>query len=345
MNLLGRTEKELREIVHTIGEEPFRGSQLYQDIYQRQKKNIQSMSILPGKLRTKLGEMCTIDMPRVHQVKTSIDGTSKLLLALRDNEFVETVVIPDSSRVTLCISSQVGCGVGCPFCLTAQMGLTRNLGVGEILGQVMVAIRQGYLGTKNCNIVFMGMGEPLYNYKRVMKAFHLMIDQKGMGLSKRRITVSTSGVVPVLERMIEEPLLPNLAISLNATTEKMRDQLIPINRRWPMRSLLDCCRRLPLGPKRSITFEFVLLRGLTDSDNDARRLVRLLRGIRSKINLIPYNPNPGLPYQRPSDRRIASFRRILTDHHLPVFVRRTRGADISAACGQLAHLQQGGGHG
>ena len=345
MNLLGRTEKELREMVHMMGEESFRGSQLYQNIYQRQEKDIQSMSSLPGKLRTKLGETCIIDMPRVHQVKTSIDGTRKLLLVLRDNEFVETVVIPDSSRVTLCISSQVGCGVGCPFCLTAQMGLTRNLRVGEILGQIMTAIRQGYLGGKTCNIVFMGMGEPLYNYKRVMKAFHLMIDQKGMGFSKRRITVSTSGVVPVLERMIKEPLLPNLAISLNATTEKMRDQLIPINRRWPMRSLLDCCRRLPLGPKRSITFEFVLLRGLTDSDNDARRLVRLLRGIRSKINLIPYNPNPGLPYQRPSDRRIASFRRILTDHHLPVFVRRTRGADISAACGQLAHLQQEVSHG
>jgi 23S rRNA (adenine2503-C2)-methyltransferase len=345
INLLGRTEKELRGIVHAMGEEPFRGSQLYQNIYQRQEKDIQSMSSLPGKLRTKLGAMHTIDMPRVHRVETSIDGTRKLLLALRDNEFVETVVIPDSSRVTLCISSQVGCGVGCPFCLTAQMGLTRNLGVGEILGQVMIAIRQGYLGSKTCNIVFMGMGEPLYNYKRVMKSFHLMIDQKGMGLSKRRITVSTSGVVPVLERMIEEPLLPNLAISLNATTEKMRDRLIPINRRWPMRSLLDCCRRLPLGPKRCITFEFVLLRGLTDTDNDARRLVRLLRGIRCKINLIPYNPNPGLPYQRPSDHRIASFRRILTDHHLPVFVRRTRGDDISAACGQLAHLEQEISHG
>ena len=339
LNLLGKTEAELREIARAMGEKPFRGSQLYQSIYQRQESDIESMSNLSAGLRAQLAAACVIQMPTVHRVDTSSDGTRKLLYRLQDDTFVETVVIPDDGRVTLCISSQVGCDVGCPFCLTAQMGLTRNLKAGEIVGQVLVAIRQGYVGAHSFNIVFMGMGEPLYNYKQLMRAFRLMVDPDGMRLSRRRITISTSGVLPVLERMMDEPLLPNLAISLNATTEKMRDQLIPLNRRWSMRSLLACCRRFPLEPRRRMTFEYVLLKGLTDSNADARRLLTLLEGIRCKVNLIPYNPNPGLPYQRPSDRRVASFRKILTDHHLTVFVRRTRGVDISAACGQLAHLE------
>ena len=340
MNLLGKNRKELVEIVRGMGDKSFRGKQLYHLLYRRRERSFSHMSELPAAFRTSLSEQFQIDLPRLQQRSESGDGTVKLLFRLQDDQFVETVVIPEEDRTTLCISSQVGCDVGCTFCLTAQMGFTRNLNPGEILGQVLTAIDSDYVPARGFNIVFMGMGEPLYNYKHLMKAFRIMVDPEGMGLSKRRITVSTAGVVPVLERMHSDPVLPNLAISLNATTDELRNELMPLNRRWPIRDLLDCCRRFPLEPRRRITFEYVLLKGVTDSVQDARRLAQLLRGIRSKVNLIPYNPNPGLPYQRPATKTVDRFQQILTDLNISAFVRKTRGGDISAACGQLAYLER-----
>ena len=340
MNLLGKNLQELIGLARDLGEKPFRGKQLYHLLYKRLEFDFSRMSELPLALRETLSQQFQVRLPELSQLSESGDGTVKILFRLHDGQFVETVVIPEEERTTLCISSQVGCDVGCTFCLTAQMGFSRNLKPAEILGQVLIAIQAGYVAPAGFNIVFMGMGEPLYNYKHVMKAFRIMVDSQGMGLSRRRITISTSGVLPVLERMRSEPILPNLAISLNATTDKLRSQLMPLNEKWPLRALLDCCRRFPLEPRRRITFEYVLLKDLTDSEEDARRLSRLLDGIRCKVNLIPYNPNPGLPYAPPTGHTVSRFREILTQNQVSAFVRKTRGDDISAACGQLAYLEK-----
>ncbi len=343
MNLLGLDQSELMELAVSLGEKPFRGKQLYQQIYARKILNVQQMTDLPLSLRARLSADYILETLQVEQRRASIDGTVKFLFRLQDGQFIETVHIPEERRDTLCISSQVGCDVGCTFCLTAHMGFKRNLKPGEIVGQVLHCILEGLVPESGFNIVFMGMGEPLYNYKNVMKAFRLLTDQQGMDLSHRKITLSTSGVVPVLRKMNAEPQLPNLAISLNATTDQVRNRVMPINRKWPLATLLQACRDFPLDARRRITFEYVLLAGETDSDHDAHRLAHLLKGIPSKVNLIPYNPNPGLPHRRPSDGRVERFREILAaNHSLAAFVRRTRGDDISAACGQLAHLTNNG---
>ena len=340
MNLLGKNLQELLGITQDLGQKPFRGRQLYHLLYRKREFVFSQMSELPLSLRDTLSRRFKLQLPELDQLSKSVDGTVKMLFRLSDGRFVETVVIPEEKRTTLCISSQVGCDVGCTFCLTAQMGFWRNLKTAEILGQVLIAIQAGYVAPTGFNIVFMGMGEPLYNYKHVMKAFRIMVDPGGMGLSRRRITISTSGVIPVLERMCSEPILPNLAISLNATTDKLRSQLMPLNEKWPIGALLDCCRRFPLEPRRRITFEYVLLKDLTDSKRDARRLSLLLKGIRCKVNLIPYNPSLGLPYAPPAGPTVDRFQRILVENHITAFVRKTRGDDISAACGQLAYLRE-----
>lgn len=339
-NLLGFDRDELVELAASLGEKPFRGRQLYHQIYRRKNFDWEAMTDLSKAFRRRLGESMTVALPAVQRRQDARDGTVKFLFRLIDGQFVESVFIPEPRRDTLCISSQVGCAVGCTFCLTAQMGFKRNLTPGEIVGQVLACIDQGVVDGSGFNIVFMGMGEPLYNYKNVMKSFRLLTDNEGMDLSHRKITLSTSGVVPVLKRMKEEESLPNLAISLNATTDGVRDEVMPINRKWNLDELLSACREFPADSRRRITFEYVLLAGTTDSDEDAHRLARLLRGIRSKVNLIPYNPNPGLPHRRPSEERVERFKQILSDAHCSVFVRRTRGDDISAACGQLAHLDR-----
>ena len=223
--------------------------------------------------------------------------------------------------------------------MTAQMGLKRNLTVSEILGQVMAIVRERNLQRGSFSIVFMGMGEPLQNYKNVMKAFRLMTDPLGMSLSHRKVTVSTSGVVPALRKMHHEEVFPNIAVSLNATSNTLRDELMPINKKWKLEELLKTCREFPIEPRRRIMFEYVLLAGINDSDEEARALVRLFRGFRPKVNLIPYNPNPGLPYRRPSEERVDRFRDILVNEGIAVFMRKTRGDDIAAACGQLAYLE------
>jgi 23S rRNA (adenine2503-C2)-methyltransferase len=237
--------------------------------------------------------------------------------------------------MTFCISTQVGCAMRCGFCLTGLMGLVRNLSAGEIAGQVRVlATRLGMLSTR-FNIVLMGMGEPLHNYDATMKALRMLADESGLAVSPRRVTLSTVGVLPGLERLATEPLMPNLAISLHATTDELRERLVPVNRKYGLAELIDACRAFPLPRRRRITFEYVLLAGVNDSDDDARRLAKLLGGLRAKVNVIPLNEAPGIPYSRPSDARIHRFAGILAEHHLTVSVRKSRGRDIRAACGQL----------
>ncbi len=339
-NLIGLDQTELENVALSLGEKPFRGRQLYAHLYRRKALDFDSMTDLARSFRARLSDYHHIGLPEIHRKTESGDGTCKYLFRLEDGQFIEAVHIPDEERNTLCISSQVGCAVGCTFCMTAQMGFQRNLRAGEIVGQVLRVIRDGRISEQGFNIVFMGMGEPLYNYQNVMKAFRLLVDETGMNLSYRKITVSTSGVVPVLRRMMEEPLLPNLAVSLNATTNEIRDQVMPINRKWPIAELLETLRGFPLEPRRRITIEYVLLRDETDRDEDAFRLARLLRGIPAKVNLIPYNPNPGLPHDRPDESRVRNFQAVLSEHGITGFVRKTRGDDVSAACGQLACLEQ-----
>jgi 23S rRNA (adenine2503-C2)-methyltransferase len=276
-----------------------------------------------------------VGTPAVVRKERSTDGTTKLLLRLEDGYLIESVFIPDTPSNTFCISSQVGCAMKCGFCLTGKMGIIRNLTAGEIVGQVRVLARELDMLRSRFNIVLMGMGEPLHNYDAVMKALRILADERGLAVHPRRVTLSTVGVLPALERLATEPLMPNLAISLHATTEQQRDLLVPINRKYGIRELLDACRRFPLKRRDRITFEYVMLKGVNDSDEDARRLVRLMHGIRAKINLLPLNEAAGIPYERPDDARVNRFARILADRGVTVSVRKSRGRDIRAACGQL----------
>lgn len=339
-NLVGLDRQQLADRVEALGERAFRGKQLFHQIYRRKIRDFDRMTDLAVDFRRRLTEQFHLSLPGIRQRRESADGTVKFLLELEDGRCIEMVCIPEEERSTLCISSQVGCDVGCTFCLTARMGFQRNLTPGEIVGQVLLAIDQGCVPENGFNIVFMGMGEPLYNYRNLMQAFRIMLDEEGMNLSYRKITVSTSGIVPVIERLASEPVVPNLAISLNATDDATRDRIMPVNRKWNLARLLSACRRFPLEPRRRITFEYVLLAGENDSPEDARRLVELLRGIPSKVNLIPYNPNPGLAHRRPKPEQVARFQAVLSAENLAGFVRKTRGDDVSAACGQLAHFER-----
>jgi 23S rRNA (adenine2503-C2)-methyltransferase len=259
----------------------------------------------------------------------------KLLLQLADGHFIEAVFIPDTPSQTFCISTQVGCAMRCAFCLTGKMGIVRNLSAGEIAGQVRVLLRETQMLGQRFNIVLMGMGEPLHNYDATMKALRILGDENGLAVAPRRVTLSTVGVLPALERLATEPFMPNLAISLHSTTEDQRDLLVPINRKYGLRELLDACRKFPLKRRNRITFEYVMLNGVNDSPEDARRLVRLLHGIKGKVNLLPLNEAAGIPFERPSDARVNRFAEILAQHGVTVSVRRSRGRDIRAACGQL----------
>jgi 23S rRNA (adenine2503-C2)-methyltransferase len=339
-NILGLDEQELISLSVSLGEQPFRGKQLFRQIYNRKVYRFDQMTDLAKSFRSKLEACCQIVLPEVERCSRSQDGTVKFLMRLSDGQRIETVFIPEDGRDTLCISSQVGCNIGCTFCLTAQMGFQRNLAAGEIVGQILRIIDDGLLDEKGFNIVFMGMGEPLYNYRNVMKAFRVMTAAQGMDLSYRKITISTSGVVPLLRKMAGETILPNLAISLNATLSRTRDAIMPINKTWDLSELLEVCRSFPLEPRRRITIEYVLLRQENDSAEDARRLARLLRGIPAKVNLIPYNPNPRLPHRRPTPKQVEEFQKVLQSLNVPAFVRKTRGLDVSAACGQLAYSER-----
>jgi len=318
----------------SIFDPPFRATQIYKAVYQRSFDDFALMTDLPKASRASFSGEWNIKLPSVHRRFDSIDGTRRYLVRLEDDELAETVYIPEEGRDTICISSQIGCALACKFCLTGQLGLTRHLSAGEIVTQALVAQREN-ISSRGFNIVLMGMGEPLHNYDNVMKAIRILHDKDGLNMSMSRITLSTAGLLPAIERLASEPMIPNLAISLTGATNEKRNELMPINRRYPIEQLLDAVRRFPLKHRQRVTFEYVLLRGVTDAPEDALHLVKLLNGIRAKVNLIPLNEAEELCYRRPSDAAIERFQQVLIENNISAFVRKNRGNDISAACGQL----------
>jgi 23S rRNA (adenine2503-C2)-methyltransferase len=343
VELLGKSAAELREFVASLGERAYRGAQIYHALYAERRFDFEAMSNLPEALRKRLAESARITLPRIARQFTSTDGSIRYLFALENEGArpaqVEAVFMPFESRQTICISTQAGCAVDCHFCLTAQLGLIRNLTAGEIVGQVLVALTENAARlTPQTNVVLMGQGEPLLNYEPTMAAVRILLDAKGVGLAPRKVTLSTSGIVPGIDRLSNESVRPKLAISLNASTDEQRDAIMPINRKYPLAALLDACRRYRLGPREHMTFEYVLLGGVNDTEDDARRVVRLLEGLRAKVNLIPWNPG-ALPYRPPTAESVEEFQRILTEKKVFSFVRYSRGQDVFAACGQLASIE------
>jgi 23S rRNA (adenine2503-C2)-methyltransferase len=313
----------------------FRARQIFAWVWKRGATSYGEMSDLGRELRATLAAELPFSTPTLGRQDVSEDGTRKLVLELADRRQIECVYIPDTPAQTFCVSTQVGCAMGCAFCLTGKMGLVRHLTAGEIAGQVRVLARETGLLDSAFNIVLMGMGEPLHNYDATMKALALLNDPHGLALPPKRVTLSTVGLVPMLDRLAAEPLMPNLAISLHATTQEQRAAIVPPSQKYGLQAIVDACRRFPLARRSRITFEYVLLDGVNDTPADARRLVKLLDGIKAKVNLIPLNAAPGIPFDRPSDARVDAFARILADRGMTLSVRRSRGRDIRAACGQL----------
>ena len=313
----------------------YRARQLYSALYRQKIGDVREAAVLPADLRAGLGDLA-LGLPEIDHVYNSIDGTRRYLLKLADGRTVETVLMPETGRDTVCISSQVGCPVDCRFCMTALMGLERSLTAGEIIGQVLLVARDNHLSIEsgNFNIVMMGMGEPLLNLTNVLKATRILCDPEGVGLSEKRITLSTSGIIPKIAELGQAEVRPKLAISLNASTEEQRREIMPITRKYHLRDLLDACRAYPLRNWEKLTFEYVLLGGVNDSDADARRVACMLGQLKAKVNLIALNPGPGIPFLTPAPERVASFQEIVK-RALPCFVRKPRGLDIYAACGQL----------
>ncbi|HEX8087874.1 MAG TPA: 23S rRNA (adenine(2503)-C(2))-methyltransferase RlmN [Blastocatellia bacterium] len=344
VELLGLTGDELRDFMLALGEKPYRSRQLYDAINRRRITAFDRMTDLPKTLRRILDERAVVTRAGVESVFLSSDGTRRFLLKLGDGREVESVFMPEDRRDTICISSQVGCPLACDFCMTGVVGLKRNMTAGEILSQVVIVLNEVYgVGVEpphGTNVVMMGMGEPLLNYDNVMKAIRIFADEEGLAIAPRRVTLSTAGIVPRIYDLSKEEVRPRLAISLTAATDELRDSLFPINRKYPLAELMEACRNFPLGERERLTFEYVMLAGVNDGDSHARELVRLLSGIKAKVNLIPHNPAPELPYLSSPTDRILAFQQILTAAGLPSFIRRPRGQDISAACGQLAARHQ-----
>jgi 23S rRNA (adenine2503-C2)-methyltransferase len=342
--LLGKSQQELREWMVSLGEPAYRGAQVYHAMYAERRFDFAAMSSLPAALRERLAREATAELPRIACKYDSADGSVRYLLPLEANArgrgaTVEAVFMPSAERQTICISTQAGCAVDCKFCLTATLGLIRNLTAGEIVGQVLVALEDNRARlAPRTNVVLMGQGEPLLNYEAVMSAVRILLDGNALGLAARHVTLSTSGIVPGIERLAKEKVRPKLAISLNASNDEQRDAIMSINRKYPLAELLGACRRYPLRPWERLTFEYVLLGGLNDAPEDARRVARLLSGLRAKVNLIPWNPGE-LPFRQPAAASIEEFRRILAEKDVPVYVRYSRGQDIFAACGQLAVIE------
>ncbi|MEE2638281.1 MAG: 23S rRNA (adenine(2503)-C(2))-methyltransferase RlmN [Acidobacteriota bacterium] len=326
---------ELESLLATHGAERFHARQIYRWVYRRGLEQFDGMTDLSRRLRDTLAETLAFSTPQIANRERSSDGTEKFLFSLTDGRTIESVFIPDTPGRTFCVSTQVGCAMRCEFCLTGRMGLTRHLSAGEIAGQVRVLARELDVQERRFNIVLMGMGEPLHNYDATMKALRMLASPAGLALSPRRITVSTVGILPALARLATEPWMPNLAVSLHATTDAVRHQLIPTSRQQRLRDLIATCKRLPLKHRHRVTFEYVLLEGVNDTPADAQRLAKLLHGLRAKVNLIPLNATPGIPFSRPSDQRIDRFARSVATAGLIVSVRKSRGRDIRAACGQL----------
>ncbi len=365
MELLGKTKRELGEYCQLLGEPAYRGRQIYHALYSELKFTLAEMTTLPATFRKRLASELTIALPSVKQKYLSSDGSVRYLLGLDEGKpaSIEAVYMPSEYRQTICISTQAGCAVDCQFCLTAQLGLIRNLSAGEIIAQVLLPLKEmskkksppvvrqrttedanddnpGESGDAvQTNVVLMGQGEPLLNFENVMKALGILLDEEGVGLSPKRVTLSTSGIVPGIERLGREEIRPKLAISLNASNDQQRDKLMPVNRKYPLKLLIEACRNYPLRNWEHLTFEYVMLGGVNDAPEDARRVARLLAPLKSKkVNLIPWNPGE-LPYKESQAQTIETFRRILTEREVPTFVRYSRGRDVMAACGQLALLE------
>jgi 23S rRNA (adenine2503-C2)-methyltransferase len=372
--LLGKSKEELREFCAALGEPAFRGAQIYHALYSERKFDVAQITNLPAALRERLSKEARITLPEVKQRFASTDGSVRYLFELgvaeEQKEFntedaegaefaekngrerasrlqkpasVEAVFMPSEGRQTICVSTQAGCAVDCHFCLTAQLGLIRNLTAGEMLAQVLLPLEEHKAQlAPQTNIVLMGQGEPLLNFEPVMAAVRIMLDPEGLGISPKHVTLSTSGIVPGIERLAREKVRPKVAISLNASNDEQRDALMPINKKYPLPVLLNACKEYPLRTWEHLTFEYVMLGDLNDAAEDARRVVRLLAPLKSvKVNLIPWNPGE-LPYRESSPERIEEFRRILVERGVPAFVRYSRGRDVMAACGQLALLQING---
>lgn len=348
-NLLTLDRTELGAYFESLGEKPFRANQLFKWMYQEFETNFEQMTNLSKVLRKRLADQASINFPTIEQAQIAKDGTRKWLMRLHDGNGIEVVLIPEEDRATLCISSQVGCSLNCTFCATARQGFNRNLSAGEIVGQVWQAWRelesekQGVLRYQQpgkdprpiTNIVFMGMGEPLLNYDEVTKAIRILLDDFAFGLSRRRITLSTAGVVPGMKRLSEE-LPVSLAVSLHATDDNLRNELVPLNKKYSIDVLLAACRDYVDGRARErITFEYLMLDGVNDSDAQAYALAKLLKKVPAKVNLIPFNPVENVPYKRSNLRRVNAFREILMQNGIITVTRKTRGDDIDAACGQL----------
>ena len=353
-NLLGKSPEELRVFLQEMAEPAYRGAQIYHALYAERRSDFGAMTNLPAALRDRLAREATIELPRIVRTYGADDGTLRYVLSLEETTAgsgspkaatIETVFMPEENRQTICVSTQAGCAVDCHFCLTATLGLIRNLTAGEIIGQVVLALELNRAGLKpQTNVVLMGQGEPLLNYDAVFAALRILLDPKGMAISPKHTTLSTSGIIPGIEKMGLEKVRPKLAISLNASSNEQREKIMPINQKYPIEKLIEACERYPLRPWEHLTFEYVLLGGFNDSPQDARRVARLLANLRVKVNLIPWNPGE-LPFEKPDPSRIEEFRRILADKDVRAFVRYSRGQDVMAACGQLALLESKGGLG
>jgi 23S rRNA (adenine2503-C2)-methyltransferase len=354
--LLGMNRAELAALVEGAGEPRYRAQQIAEAVYRRRVETLEQISTLPQSLRVGLDAVgVCVGLPQVERRFVSKDGTVRYLIAFADGQSVETVWMPEGdggesgdgseagepeegrgwNRATICVSSQVGCAVDCQFCLTALLGVKRNLSAGEIAGQVCAVLRDQKVSPPNdrINLVFMGMGEPFLNYDNFMKAVRLLVEE--VGVAESRMTVSTAGIVPRIHDFGKEEIRPKLAISLNASNEELRTRLMPLNRKWTLDMLMDAARRFPLRNREKITFEYVLLNDENDSVQNAEEVVGLLRGMRAKVNLIALNPGPGIDFSTPAEERVAAFQNVLIEAGISAFVRRPRGRDIYAACGQL----------
>jgi 23S rRNA (adenine2503-C2)-methyltransferase len=335
LNLTELEKPGLEAALAARGHKRFHARQIFGWIYQRGVVDAAAMTDLPLALRTTLETEFSLTTPTVVERQRSSDGTEKFLLRLSDGRLIESVFIPDTPAMTFCVSTQVGCAMACAFCLTGKMGLVRNMTAGEIVGQVRVLANALDLRGKAFNIVLMGMGEPLHNYDETMKALRIVADEHGFALPPKRVTLSTVGLLPALERLAREPVMPNLAISLHAPSDPVRAELVPLNKKYGVGEIVEACKRFPVRKRSRITFEYVLLAGVNDSPDAARQLAKLLAGVKSKVNLIPLNAAAGIPFDRPSDAAINQFAKVLADRGLTVSVRKSRGRDIRAACGQL----------
>lgn len=332
---------DLADLVKLLGpEQPsFRARQLFDALYRKRVNNLSDVSNLPQAIRNQLVADYSLGWPELERRFDSADGTLRYLLRLSDARTIEAVLMPEIGRDTICISTQVGCPVDCRFCLTAMMGLERNLTAGEIVGQVLYVGRENALQAweNRVNVVLMGMGEPLLNLPNVLKATRLLTDSRGVGMSEKRITLSTSGLIPQIEALGRSSVRPKLAISLNASHEEQRRELMPITRKYHLKELMAACKAYPLRPWEKLTFEYVLLREVNDSEADARRVVKLIANLNCKMNLIALNPGPGIPFSTPEPERVHSFQQIV-QRAVPCFIRKPRGRDIYAACGQLKRV-------